>query len=164
VLGDAGVSFGARDDVPVVIQRRIDAALATVNQFLRLRQAPRIGGIYLLLEFWFYHIQTLTHKLHKKTKLSVDTNAHLATIRHMKRDKPKGGSLIPVSERAIFVRINRQLAKENQRLLRIRARMRKRFGAAYALVHENGEVVDRFDDIETAGRRLNVLKPYECAE
>ena len=63
----------------------------------------------------------------------------------------------PVSERALVARINRALAKQRQALRRCRedARGFNDLGAYYLL--DGNTVIDTHVNIETLGRKLNVL-------
>ncbi len=72
-------------------------------------------------------------------------------------------SLVPVSERALLARVNRQLIKQGQQLLRCppnNVNAMRELGRFY-VVNVNGGVECQHQDIEELAKELGVLRPYE---
>jgi hypothetical protein len=69
----------------------------------------------------------------------------------------------PVSERALAQRINRVLAKQDEKLLKARgSRMVESVGIYYIVDISNNNIAIKEVDIEELGRELGALKPYEA--
>ena len=70
---------------------------------------------------------------------------------------------VPISERALFARINRALAKEGETLRRCRpdSRWSNELGYYYALDISRNAITSKHVDLEDWGREMGVLKPYE---
>lgn len=74
----------------------------------------------------------------------------------------KRATTVPISERALVARINRQLNKEDQQLRKCRPDQRGygELGDFYIVGDRTG-VEAQHVDIERLGKELGVLKPYE---
>jgi hypothetical protein len=70
---------------------------------------------------------------------------------------------VPVSERALFQRINRTLKKQGE-ILRKSKRQDWEIGEFYLLDLQHNVIIGKDLDLEELGRRLDVLKPYEVLE
>lgn len=73
---------------------------------------------------------------------------------------------VPVSERALFARIDRALDKQEERLRRCRPGSRSHWelGDYYVINWRIGGLVHKDVDIEDLGRELGVLRDYEKLE
>ena len=84
----------------------------------------------------------------------------------MAKSKPKPDTerKVMITERALVQRINRTLAKDDERLKKVKAgsRMDAEYGPYYRLDYRMNAVVEPGVDIESLGRKLGVLKPYEA--
>jgi hypothetical protein len=81
----------------------------------------------------------------------------------MAKSKPKERKVM-ITERALAQRINRALAKEDEGLKKAKAgsRMDIEYGRYYTLDYSRNQVIHSGVDIESLGRELGVLKPYEA--
>jgi hypothetical protein len=70
--------------------------------------------------------------------------------------KPKRDKL-PITRRALSQRINRKLAKDNQRLV-------SNNFTAHLIDIKKASVLENAVDLEALGKKLGVLKPYETLE
>jgi hypothetical protein len=77
----------------------------------------------------------------------------------------KGGK-VPVSERALFSRINRALAKQGESLRRCRedSRSFSDLGAYYIIDIRGNYVTAKFLELDKLGRKMGVLEPYEALD
>ena len=73
---------------------------------------------------------------------------------------------IPLSERAIVQRINRRLAKQQEKLLRLRggrdSRWWNELGNHYVVDADDAIVIRTHVDIEALAKELRVVRDYEC--
>jgi len=79
----------------------------------------------------------------------------------MKKIKKTKENRLPVSTRALIARINRRLAKRDEKLLTIRGKWRLSEGS-YAIINVrfNRHIASHVD-LENTGRKEGVLQPYE---
>jgi len=68
---------------------------------------------------------------------------------------------IPITARALVQRVRRALAKEGGRLLVNRGRQHLGYGGVYYVVDQNRNVTTVDVDLETVGKELGVLHPWE---
>ena len=69
---------------------------------------------------------------------------------------------VPISERALLARINRQLVKEDQKLVKTRSeKVKVEVGDCYLLNVERNAILRMPVDLEDLGHDLGVLKRYE---
>ena len=80
--------------------------------------------------------------------------------------RSKKAQKVPVSERALVARINRILDKKREALRRCRADSRGRnyLGQYYTVDLSKNFVIAKHVDIESWGRKLEILAPYEALE
>ncbi len=73
---------------------------------------------------------------------------------------------VPVSERALYARINRALQHKGQMLRRLREGTRAfaQLGRYYVLDLDRNLVIWDHTDIEAVARELNVMEPQESLE
>jgi hypothetical protein len=72
---------------------------------------------------------------------------------------------VPISERALLARINRQLVKEDQKLAKTRSEKAKvEVGDYYLLNFERNAILRMRVDLEDLGHDLGVLKRYEVLD
>jgi hypothetical protein len=72
---------------------------------------------------------------------------------------------VPISERALLARINRQLVKEDQKLVKTRSEKAKvEVGDYYLLNFERNAILRMRVDLEDLGHDLGVLKRYEVLD
>lgn len=72
---------------------------------------------------------------------------------------------VPISERALLARINRQLVKEDQKLVKTRSEKAKVEVGDYYLLHFERDAILRMRvDLEDLGHDLGVLKRYEVLD
>jgi phosphohistidine phosphatase SixA len=74
---------------------------------------------------------------------------------------------LPVSESALFDRINRALTKEGKKLRRVRGRFQRNWYGTFVVVStaerliQTEAILKRRVNLEKLGRKLGVLKPHE---
>ena len=72
--------------------------------------------------------------------------------------------LIPLTQRALYQRLSRALARDGKRLKKTRAApARSRLGDFF-IVNDNGGIVAHHVDLRQLARELDVLRPYETTE
>jgi len=72
---------------------------------------------------------------------------------------------VPVTQRALFQRINRALEKEGQILKTTRGdKWRSSLGDYYVVDLNSNIIVSTHNDVEELGREVNALAPYESME
>ena len=76
-------------------------------------------------------------------------------------EKSKKGVKVKVSERALLARINRVLAKQDQKLIKCRERSVRDLGDYYAINVPRNVIIKKDVKLEDIGHRLAVIKPYE---
>jgi hypothetical protein len=75
----------------------------------------------------------------------------------------KSKCCVPVTERALLVRLNRKLTKEGQeRLKAAKGKARETLGDYYLLDLGGNEVKATHVQLEPYARKLGVLEPYEA--
>ncbi len=79
------------------------------------------------------------------------------------RPQPEKGEKMSflVSERALQKRINRQLAKENERLVKSKGLKAKTELGEWYIINDINQAVAWHCEIEKLGREMGVLKPSE---
>jgi hypothetical protein len=79
----------------------------------------------------------------------------------MKTSKAAKETRLPVSTRALIARINRKLAKRDEKLLTIRGKWRLSEGS-YAIINVRfNRHISSHVNLENTGRTEGVLQPYE---
>ena len=71
---------------------------------------------------------------------------------------------VPVSERALFARSSRAIAKDDLILRRCRENSRgyRELGRYYTVMTRTNGIGDKDLDLVTYGRKVGALKPFEC--
>lgn len=72
--------------------------------------------------------------------------------------------LLPVSRRAVFLRVARALAKENKALHAYRRGQSGTLGDLYVVDVDKQRIVEMHADLELLGRRFGVLREFESLE
>lgn len=70
---------------------------------------------------------------------------------------------VPVSSRAVAVRISRKIAKEGKTFTKFKegTTNAKTFGKYAVIDKAEGRIIDKFDSLESAARKFDCLKGYE---
>jgi hypothetical protein len=73
----------------------------------------------------------------------------------------KAGGKVPITSRALIQRINRKLAPDQETLKTARGALQNEVGEHYVLDLFHNRVTTKDVNLETLGRKLGVLKPWE---
>jgi len=71
---------------------------------------------------------------------------------------------VPITEKALYQRINRKLKADDEVLKRARGRLATTLGDYYTVDLQRNCIMLKDIDLEDYGRELGVLQPYETLE